>query len=120
MSITLQSEDQVYIFSMSIKVFHRLWFDNPKKGKAAVSAQGGFAVFRCTQMRGDQRRPQSTLAQGEKPGRASRNAGGRGRLELIRFTRLIPRYQLKPFIFTLADLRQRRALRRRFRVRLSC
>jgi hypothetical protein len=57
MSITLQSEDQVYIFCVSIKVFHRLWFDNPKKGKAAVSAQGGFAVFRCTQ-----RRPRATEA----------------------------------------------------------
>jgi len=62
MSITLQSEDQVYIFCVSIKVFHRLWFDNPKKGKAAVSAHGGFAVFRCTQMRGNQRRPRATEA----------------------------------------------------------
>jgi hypothetical protein len=62
MSITLQSEDQVYMFCVSIKVFHRLWFDNPKKGKAAVSAQGGFAVFRCTQMRRNQRRPRATEA----------------------------------------------------------
>jgi hypothetical protein len=44
MSITLQSEYQVYILCVSIKVFHRLWFDNPKKGKAAVGAQGGFAA----------------------------------------------------------------------------
>jgi hypothetical protein len=62
MSITLQSEDQVYFCHVSIKVFHRLWFDNPKKGKAAVSAQGGFAVFRCTQMRRNQRRPRATEA----------------------------------------------------------
>jgi hypothetical protein len=31
-------EHHVAIRGSGIKVFHRLWFDNPKRGKAAVSA----------------------------------------------------------------------------------
>jgi hypothetical protein len=75
MSITSQSEDQVYSSRVSIKVFHRLWFDNPKRGKAAVSAlRAALPLSDARKCAVTSAGPQSALAQDQKSESASGDA----------------------------------------------